>query len=389
MSRMSIIETLTRLKSGETIQEINPSNEFWRGAKLPLDPSARLPYRFTLRDPPAYGKGAPAGIFERIYAAMVSRTFSEEQAALAIGKFSHTCTEREWTLWYRRLLEGKEIISREVFQEHAPLEFRFPALRIYDPPVVKSPSDLPQKFFIEPVYEGPRVLFFVSKESVKGFYYDGSSFEMEAHEDDFTILRDHPSTRAGVVLDMIQEDEQTLILRDVLTIEQFNTGGKTQDYEKRRSLMESFFYKVLEENTESFELGESYLASGYNDALIQINLLIEQGFEQFHLRDAYGAYWSHGDKKIEFTAEEKILSLVALTSGPKNSRYEDVVWSIEGTVPKSKKRIHHEIVLGLNSSQRKEIWNDQPAYAGRKFHVSWCGLDDDKLMFARFIKWKE
>lgn len=385
-----MLDIIPRIRQGEdpdtVLSQVPPDSPFWKGVRYALtrDP---YPYRYTLMDPPRHGPGVPDAVFEKFMDGYTGKLFSTDQTALAIGKISQTCTAEQWAGYIRPILERLIPFDQATFNRHAPAELRFPALRAYDPPLVRVKADLPEAFLMEPIYQGEPVVIFVTKNKVSAFHHDGRPFENEAFAEDFEALRTCKHIKADVVLDVIYEDDNNLILRDILALDQFQQRGRTIRFEERRKLLETVYYGFLEGITDSLELAECHRINSYAEALIQFNILLEQGFEGFYMRDLYGLYWDESDKKVVLH-EQTELKLFALNSGPKGSNYENVVWSLEGTAPR--KKLAHEVVMGLTASQRREIWENQQEYAGKKFRVSSCGvLDDGRLMFARFLTWRE
>lgn len=385
-----MFDIIPRLRQGEAVADVLPQvpadSAFWKGVRYALDRDP-YPHRFTMLNPTQYGPGAPYGVFEKIMDGMISRKLTADQCAVAIGKFSQACTPEEWLNFYRPIIDRNLPLTREDFNLYAPAELRFPALRVYDPPLVERQADLPTSYLMEPIYEGERAIIFLTKKEVRGFYYDGRPFPMEAFEDDFEAIRTHKNVKGEVAFDVIHEDDATLIMRDLIALDQFTERARSLPFVERRKIMEKVFFGLLEPITETLELAECYRVNCYAEALMHFNMLLEQGFHGFYARHLDATYWDERDRKVVPTGETE-LKLFCLNSGPKGSRYEDVVWSLEGKPPR--KKVAHEVVLGLTASQRKEMWQNQHEYAGKKFCVSSCGvLDDDRLMFAKFLNWRD
>ena len=152
---------------------------------------------------------------------MVSRKLTADQCAVAIGRFSQACSPDEWLNFYRPILDRNLPLTRDDFNRFAPEGLRFPAMRVYDPAMVERAADLPRSYFLEPIYDGERAIIFVTKKEVKGFYYDGRPFPMEAFEDDFEAIRTHKNVKGEVAFDVIHEDDQNLILRDLIALDKF------------------------------------------------------------------------------------------------------------------------------------------------------------------------
>lgn len=393
MRPWEIQSALSTAEDKESILRRVPKDDpFWIGASFIMDPFVGIPVRMTMVDPPAYGTGLPVAALDKLMAAILQKRLSAESLVVALEKVSRACTEREWTLWVKPILTGTAVLPLDpgLFNKYAPGDCHLPPFPISEPKPVASMRGLPDIVVLEPVVASKRAIWFFEDDGrqtyARTYGVDGSP--MERH-----VLQGTVEGLSGTVVDVYDEND-LLIVRDLLTIDQLRSQSATATFGRRRKLLSDFAHALNARFDLPFVSPEPAVEFNTRNQFTamteEIDLLLQRGFSAIVLRDVnaqYG-YRQRGDYLVQ-PKGSTTLTCTGVSEGT-DDKYRGRAWSIHGTGKRGKKEVRGEVCLGLNWEERGIIWPSRSNYQGRTFEVTSCGADETgELVFPVFKRWKK
>lgn len=306
-SSLEIYLALKKAKPDEQrhlLQDIPQDSVFWQEAHYALRVDLTYAYKLRFIDPPVYKREPVAQhVFIKIMDALINGTLGEANIILACEKFSQSCTRREWTLWYRPILDRtlKLPISIGLYSEYAPAQYKLAKQTM--PPMVSSDryeGPLTENFLIEP-YLGTveRVLWTVSRASI-----DCSDHaEVQRHPRITEIFGNATDQDFYPLLIEGYASGDLLILRDW-----YKPKRPALTLDTRRSDMELYHSILLNES--DIMIVEAYLGSAERAQNAQyLKLFLEQGYTSVVLRPLDQTYYDSTNIVLNQSKPSKWLDL--------------------------------------------------------------------------------
>ena len=398
MTPLEIISKLKALKTNKgkekVLADLDPEHEFWLGAHHGLTTFTEFKTGFAIQDPAAFGDGVPEGVFATIVNAMETGKLTEDNLIMALSKFSHTCTEEEWRLWYNPILSKRLIlpVTLTQFNKYCPEHLRVHSFAV--PGFVNiGETPTPTDFFMEPLYDSGdhRVFVFASTDDIRVFLDDGTEIKHN--------LPKELSNVAKKKMDVVFEAYMTtdfLVIRDVLLKNQFmGMKEKTGPLNIRLTVLATINDAILEKHC-PYEvcIAESHRCSLNDDEDQSIretfSMIIQQGYSGVIVRPANHEYFQADANMVIKPEKKSILTCTKLEKGKAGSKYERAIEYVHGTGMMNRKKFETPVFHGLTYPEKELLLENEENYIGRKFEVISCGLGpNNNLLFPIFTGWKE
>lgn len=270
----------------DLLLKIPDNDPFWIGASYAIDPFVGQIVKLPLRDPPIHGRGLPAEIFDKIVEQILNGNLHGDQLVMMIENLSKACTPEEWALWYKLILKGDLIlpIGLSTWNKYAPHRIQPPSFNKPKAFILSNYSQLPQRFFIQPVYDGFCWWFVNTMEDVfeiRGYDAEVARIKDAVIEEKMVVLgRQH---RLDVVIIGYREGHLFLV-EDLLTRNQFTKEGMTPPLEKRLLAAASLGLPLVQMSDEfnNQEPSETFWR--------ELALIHDQGYKSVMFRDLDGRY---------------------------------------------------------------------------------------------------
>lgn len=373
-------EVVDSLRSGSELPDLPESHPFWIGARYALDPHLGALLKLKLNDPPSYGAGLPATTFDKLALALIQKKLSGDALIIAIERVSAACTKEEWLRWYKPILLGtmRVPIAIDTFNKFAPPEYVVEKLKVPGFTALRNPH-LPPIVRVEPFYDRPRSFWLVTTRDgqplVRGYDDAGSYLSCPGIEESLVKLIESPEFQGGLVLEGYLNGNDTLHLRDVVTEEQFQSGGVTASLNRRYEVLENLFKTCLHDVP---NIDFSWSVQCTQDDLIQeLDMVEQQGFSAAIIRPGQLAFFSPGSNLVVRYDRKSILTV---TSIEKNR--------IVGEGRISGKDVRGVVEIGLTTAKNQLPSDSGENRVGQKIEVAHCGSSGDQLILPKLIQWK-
>lgn len=394
MKSHEIVSKLNSLKTEKAKENLldntDKQHDFWFGALHGLSAFTPFRYQVIAQDPPEYGPGAPETVFVKIIAAMEQGRLSDIDYAAALTAFSRTCTENEWTKWYKPIIEKKlELkISIEQYNKFAPSNCQ---VKLFEVPPVKLLKDIKRpvpNFYMEP-YPGEdaeKIFIVASSKSVKTYKADGTRFGMSLPKTFMDI-----SGKDGPVVFEADLEGDTITLRDIVLFSQLMKMELSAPCQVRMKVLNDVYNQSLSSYS-MISLPEMYSCedSSPEETREVFSRFVEQGFSGAYIRPIDARYFDEHSTIVVEPKRKSILTCTKVLEGGKDSEYEGMAEYLKGSGTMNKKKFETFIFHGLTKSNRKTCLEHTDEYVGKKFEVLSCGLDKrENLIFPVFKEWRD
>ena len=397
---MKPVEVLNKLRSLKTarsrqtfLKKLSPEHEFWYGAVYAVDVFRACFPVYDAKDPETYGKGVPDGIFRRIMDLATEPNSSRFVHALT--EFSKKCTEEEWTQWYGPIVRGTMVLplSPRELEEAKPSTVHGPIPYIEK---TKDVSFIPiqnislekgfHPYSLEPFYEIPRALLFVGQNPVA---FDPGTGQRIDHPILKRFKEMYSKILINVILDVYLESEEIIIVRDVISKDNFFNGiGSNLDMEYRDDALRQMVHGMNESGFCGVEMIERHYSVDGDSSYVrsQAELFIEQGFNGFVFTNEASPIPKNIPLVVHQT-KKNVLTCIDIVSG--EDEYAGKVEYLVGRGTHSKKRFVQKIYYGLNWEQRDTYFRDRDQLIGKRFEVLSCGFGHKMLIMPIFQQWRQ
>ena len=412
MNPWNIIQQLESNNSSLFKQDVIKQNidnaEFVKGAKYCLDPLVT----FGVKQVPTTdvdGPGVSWDLFQSLADKLVAREVTGHAARDAIQTLADHSTVEQWNDWYRRILikdlrcgTGAKLINK-VQKETIPL---FGCMLAHDG--AKHPKKIKGECFVEYKYDGVRVIAIVQngsatlysrngkilsnfphiEEALSKSEFEGLVFDGEVMSEDFQSLMKQVHRKEGA-----QTEDSYLAVFDMLTLEEFNTGGtemtaferrerlisKQADFNNRITLVQAINLDLdSEQGQASFKaMNKQALEEGYEGLMIK------------PIQEGYKCKRSHAWLKIK-PFIEVTLKVVALEEG--TGKNEGLLGALVVEGEDDGKFFRLNVGSGLTDENREQIWANQDAVIGQLVEIradaATQSQDSDDVWSLRFPRFK-
>ena len=365
------------------IKENIDNDVFVAGARLALDPLVTYGVKqvpFSETD----GAGVDAGAVHEVFHQLINRQLTGHAARDAIQELCDQATNEQWNDWYRRILikdlrcgTGAKLINK-VQKDTIPL---FGCMLAHDG--AKHPKKIAGECFIEYKYDGVRVIAIVQNgdatlysrngkllenfphinEALSKPEFEGLVFDGEVMSEDFQALMKQVHRKEGA-----QTEDAYLALFDMLTLEEFNTGGTDLNAFHRRERMLALDFESnitvvdatlvdfkTEEGKKQFEaMNKEALDKGYEGLMIK------------PIHEGYKCKRSHAWLKVK-PFIEVTLSVVALEEG--TGKNEGLLGALVVEGEDDGKFFHLNVGSGLTDENREQIWANKDSVIGQLVEI--------------------
>jgi len=374
------LNTIASNQTTDLLRQLDQDHEFWPCIYYALAPEFKYPVAFKLIDPPSFGKGVPAGVIIKIITGMIDETLNASQTIEAISLFSRACTQKQWTQFYSLVLARSMKMPKWIheFNRHAPDRYQIELFRL---PPFQSLTDstmFPKRFVVEPYpSRGKRYLVLLDPD-------DSATVFNEKGDETVNSLSKLFSDAAiddPVLIECVLEN-QTVVLRDILRLDQYYRNKPCPPLRKRLSILADFHQAYFETNPSGFVV-DSYMADLSDSKLARstISIILQQGYDRFVFRGQDSLYSQTGGIMVHPNTKS-VLTIVGVDG-------TDEVEYLHGRGRLGGKEFETPVFHGLISSQRKQLYSQKADLIGKKFEVVSCGLGQDgKLMFPIFRRFK-
>lgn len=374
MTPWEIVEYLRVAEDpSEILSKLDPADPFWVGASYALDPFIGKIYRLAIRrDPTTYGPGLPTKLFIEAVDAIIAGKVTGDNLAKAVEAISRTCQAEEWLFWYKPILQGDlDIpISFSDFNKHCPETYAIRPIKLHNPKLITSLTDLPERFFIQPEYDDERVFWMIDSryEPIEIRCYDSRIRRVYNDEVQASLLdmaRKHPY---DIVL-FGHMGKQGFLVDDILTREQFAQEGGAQLLHKR--LMATAALGI-----QPVQMSGLMTSSDLDRFYKELDLIFQQGYKGAVLRNLDGHYPFRVQSDVLVSPATKTIMIC-----------KEVLpgIGIKAEVVRGKKTTKADIRLGLTETAWKDI---SELSIGRRLDVLSCGQKNGELVLPMFCQWR-
>jgi len=412
MKPWNVIQELESNNSSLFKQDVTKANidnqEFITGATKCLDPLVTFGVKqvpFSEQD----GDGISLDEFNDLATDLEFRQLTGHAARDAIQALCDKATNEQWNDWYRRILikdlrcgTGAKLFNK-VQKDTIPL---FGCMLAHDG--AKHPKKIAGVCYIEYKYDGVRVIAIVRNgdatlysrngkllenfphinEALSRPEFEGLVFDGEVMSEDFQTLMRQVHRKEGA-----QTEDSYLAVFDMLTLEEFNTGGTSMTAFDRRerliSLQPLFSYRIqlvdavmldldTDDGQASFKaMNKQALAEGYEGLMIK------------PINADYKCKRTHAWLKIK-PFIEVTLKVVALEEG--TGKNEGLLGALVVEGEDDGKFFHLNVGSGLTDENREQIWADQDNVIGQLVEIradaATQSQDADETWSLRFPRFK-
>ncbi len=260
---------------------------FYLGASYAIDPFVGVIVRLPLRrNPDQYGDGLDPRTFEKLVKIILDGELTGDRLAMSIELLSKSCREDEWLLWYKPILQGEMDIpvSLDTFNMFCPTEYQIPLPALNKPTPIKSLTDLPKRFIIQPVYPFDYVFWLI--DSMHPF------IEIRGYDTQIRRVRDTRvieilaefarSTPVDIVL-MGYMTKGSFIVSDILSRDQFTRESGAAAFEKRLAVLTKLGIPTV-------QVSPVLTPQMNNEFFKELCLIFEQGYKGAIIRDLDAPY---------------------------------------------------------------------------------------------------
>lgn len=386
---MNLVEILHKLSSLKTergrskvLKSIPKDSDFWYVASGALSPRCVCFNRyFSVNDPQYYGEGVPNGVIKKIDEAIQTHKLTPKDEALALEKFSKTCTKEEWKDFYRPFLEGNLYIPISIKEfnktcpsKYASTPFVGVTLTPLENELTKPISEISGindgiSNVIEPYYSAPRAYWFLGTERTVMFSEDGRRIRHPvADKIQFESI-------SHVMLEVYVESEEILIVRDIYESAPFISGiPPWHGLLTRLDTAQSLVRAINEKGYMGIEMNEYYLAKQQNVLNTTGNLILEQGYPGFVIR-AYG--YASPEQYLILPKKKATLTCLDISHS-----------HIVGEATVGRKKVRTKVYFGLNSQQRDQYFKDKDSFIGKRFDILCCAKSNEGITIPVFQQWR-
>ena len=412
MKPWNVIQELESNNSSLFKQDVIKANidnqEFITGAKKCLDPLITFGVKqvpFSEQD----GEGITPDEFNDLAILLESRLSTGHAARDAIQALCDKATNEQWNDWYRRILikdlrcgTGAKLINK-VQKDTIPL---FGCMLAHDG--AKHPKKIAGECFIEYKYDGVRVIAIVRNgdatlysrngkllenfphinEALSRSEFEGLVFDGEVMSEDFQTLMRQVHRKEGA-----QTEDSYLAVFDMLTLEEFNTGGTSMTAFDRRerliSQQSNFNNRITLVQAINLDLDSEQGQASFKAMNKQA---LEEGYEGLMIKPINADYKckrSHAWLKIK-PFIEVTLKVVALEEG--TGKNEGLLGALVVEGEDDGKFFHLNVGSGLTDENREQIWADQSNVIGQLVEIradaATQSQDADDTWSLRFPRFK-
>ena len=371
------------------LQGLDPEDEFWVTTWWLLS-TKKPPYELLVPETVfPDGDGLPEGVLGKLLKAYLGHKVFDHQMTEALLRFAQTCTQKEWSSWYRPILNRELFVpvSIEMFNEFAPDEYKLPLIR-FSEPTPFGQGHIKGSLYVEPYYEDvTRTVWFAGTGRIVGFDQHGQML------DDPEMIEFLEPVRKldGEVIFEVYRGEKQIGFRDILDAGQFRAGGATPPYRERRRILEDVFRHTLDNQNPKFHLVEALHCKSEEEhnrvARENISLIFQQGYPGVILRDSNANFFSHSDILIHPSRKSTLTCTGSATES--DGRYVSRVAYLHGKGKVKNENIEARVFHGLTLGHRIRVFESQQRYEGERFIVKSCGPDGKGgLLFPVFQGWK-
>jgi hypothetical protein len=374
MEPWKTLEILETADPSDVLSKLPPEDPFWVGASYAIDPFVgKILYLPLEYDPRRYGEGISPQTFDKLAKSIIDEQLTGDNLSKAITALSHYCSEDEWLLWYKPILLGELTIplALEVFNNFCPDDQRIPPPPLSKPRGMHSIADLPQKFFLQPLYPAERVFWFL----------DSAHAATEVRCYDSQIKRYRKPELEAAFIEFAKKQPMDIVLfgymvnnvflaDDLLTREQFSKESGA--FPLHRRLM-----GVAKLQLPAVQMSPLLTPERLDQFYKELDLILQQGYEGAIIRNLDGHYPFR--EQFDVLIKPTIKATVTCTGV-----VPDVGIRAEST--RGKKKINSFIRLGLTNAVWKDISVSSPI--GRRLDVLSCGQKDTELLLPVFKQWR-
>lgn len=364
------------------LKSIPASSEFWIGAYHGLRHLVPYPVSYALRDPYQYGPGVQEGVLGKILNGMVTESLDEVASVQAISAFSSYCSEKEWTSWYRPILEKRLRIPMTIteFNKACPKEYRItdnPRLATLDS--VAQVGGMPAQFILEPYNDAQRLLVLLRGKETYVFLADGTPVHRL-----LPGVFDRFRNNEGVAVE-VYEDEGKYFARDILLWDQFFDEVACPPVDRRLKILEDMLA-----GQDVMEVIEHWYHDEGTVPREDIALIYDAGYPGVVIRPINHGYWQEHASIVVHPKRKSVLTCTKIIEGSPEGKYAGRAESIWGKGRMNKKSFESPVFHGLTFTDRERILKARDEFIGKKFDVLSCGLDSSgSLIFPIIKQWKE
>jgi hypothetical protein len=361
----------------EILGSLDQADPFWCGASYAIDPFVGIIVRLPLRrDPQQYGNGIHPETFERLVKPILDGQLTGDRLVMGIEALSKYCREDEWVLWYKRILQGEMSIPicLDDFNEFCPDQYKIRPVRLHKPKNISSLSDLPSRFFIQPLYPTPRVFWMI----------DSTHTPIEIRCYDEKLRRVHNVEVEESLIEMARKQPMNIVLfghmgqrgfiaDDILTHDQFAQ-------ERGAPLLYRRLMGLAQLGIQTAQMSPLITPQTIDRFYKEFDLVLQQGFVGVIIRDLEGYYPFREKSQVQpdILVRPSIKSVVTC---------RDVIpdVGIKAETMRGKKTVKAIVRVGLTES----IWKDiSESSVGRRLEVLSCGQNDGEILLPVFQGWK-
>jgi DNA ligase-1 len=382
--------------------------DFIEGAKMALDPLVTFGVKqvpFSETD----GPGVDDIEVGMVFVKLIKRTLTGHAARDAIQELCDKATNEQWNDWYRRILikdlrcgTGAKLINK-VQADTIPL---FGCMLAHDG--AKHPKKIAGECYVEYKYDGVRVIAIVQngsatlhsrngkllenfphiEEALSKPEFEGLVFDGEVMSEDFQTLMKQVHRKEGA-----QTEDSYLAVFDMLTLEEFDSGGTSKNAIERRqrivNLSDLFTYRIQLVDATLIDMDSE---EGQAKFQAMNKRALDEGYEGLMIKpvsEGYKCKRSHAWLKIK-PFIEVTLKVVELEEG--TGKNEGLLGALVVEGEDDGKFFRLNVGSGLTDENREQIWENQDKVIGQLVEIradaATQSQDADDVWSLRFPRFK-
>jgi hypothetical protein len=357
-------------KQKSILSILESTDPFWIGSSYALDPFVGIICHLPIFDPKQYGSGVPPSIFDKLVKGILDGTLKGDSLVMGVETFSKHCTEQEWSLWYRPILQGEMNlrVPLSIFNEFCPDGLKIPPPKLSNPRPIQSLKELPNRFFLQPYYDTDRVFWLIDSKNIPHEIraYDSKICRFQNSKIG-SMFRAFSQFKTVDIVVMGYPTNEIFLADDILSREQFTQEMGAFTLQQRLEGLSKL-------GLPSVQMSDICTPSQPELFLKELSLLFQQGYRGAIIRnlDAHYPFRNQSDFLIHPT-----VNAVAVVK----EYIPGVGLSFEYT---RGKKIYTGIVrIGLT----KDCLGDISELSGKRFNLISCGAKGDELLFPVFKSW--
>jgi DNA ligase-1 len=385
------------------------NKEFIEGAKLCLDPLVTFGVKEVPVKKDPTGEGFSFEQFVDLANQLQQRELTGHAARDAILVAMAKSTQEQWNDWYRRILikdlrcgTGAKLINK-VQKDTIPL---FGCMLAHDG--AKHPKKIAGECYVEYKYDGVRVIAIVQNNSATLYSRNGKLlsnfphieealskpefnnlvFDGEVMSEDFQTLMKQVHRKEGA-----QTEDSYLAVFDMLTLDEFNSGGTELDAKERRirltTIRPLFNYRIQLVEATLIDMDSDEGQAKFQE---MNKLALDEGYEGLMIKpvsEGYKCKRSHAWLKIK-PFIEVTLKVVDLEEG--TGKNEGLLGALVVEGEDDGKFFRLNVGSGLTDENREQIWDNQDAVIGQLVEIradaATQSQDADDVWSLRFPRFK-